>query len=128
MKNIFFLLIVLMAASCTQPETIYLDEIDISNMTSGWGKAKINKSITRAPITINGVEFERGIGTHATSAFLLDLGGNALEFSALVGVDDASVENGSIQFFLIGDRKIVWQSDIMTKGTDATDCRVTLKE
>ena len=127
MKNLIIILLVALAASCSQPETIYLDEIDITNMTSGWGTAKINKSITRAVISINGVEYERGIGTHATSAFLLDLGGNALEFSARVGVDDASVENGSIQFFLIGDREILWKSEIIKKGSDAVDCVVDIK-
>ncbi len=127
MKTLTILFLATLLISCSQPETIYLDELDLSSMTSGWGTPQINKSITNGPLLINGEEYKRGIGTHATSTFLIDLQGNALEFSARFGVDDASVENGSIKFYLIGDREIIWESDVMRKGSDARDCLVSLK-
>ncbi len=127
MKTLIIFLLATSLLACSQPETIYLDELDLSTMVSGWGTPQINKSISNGPLLINGEEFEHGIGTHATSTFLIDLQGNALEFSARFGVDDASVENGSIKFYLIGDKKIIWESDIMRKGADAQDCKVSLK-
>ena len=33
-------------------------------------------------------KFERGVGTHAISTFMIDLGGKGKRFSAYVGVDD----------------------------------------
>ncbi|MCD6346498.1 MAG: NPCBM/NEW2 domain-containing protein [Bacteroidales bacterium] len=126
-KTIIPLILILIISSCSKPETVYLDQIDLSEMTAGWGSPRINKSITDGPILINETEYERGVGTHATSTFLLNLHGSALEFTAKVGVDDASTEKGSIQFFLIGDKKVLWQSEVMKKGMDAVDCEVSLK-
>ena len=127
MKNFIIILLASTCIACSQKETIFLDEMDLSSMEAGWGTPQINKSITNGPLLINGQEFERGIGTHAVSTFLIDLQSNAIEFSARFGVDDASVENGSIQFYLIGDKKIIWESKIMKKGSDARDCVVSLK-
>ena len=107
MKTLTIFLLASIILSCSQPETTYLDELDLSTMVSGWGKPHVNKSITNGPLLINGQDFERGIGTHATSTFMLDLGGKAQTFSARVGLDDAAAENGSIQFYLIGDHKLI---------------------
>ena len=127
MKNLLTLLVLITAASCSQPDIIYLDEIDVSKWKSGWGKTQIKQSVTNGPILINGREFGRGIGTHSTSTFLLGLNGHGMEFSAVLGPDDASEGNGSIKFYVLGDKRILWESDIMTKGSDSTSCRVDLR-
>ena len=44
---------------------VQLDELDLGAMTAGWGKAQKNLSITQKPLAIDGVRFERGVGTHA---------------------------------------------------------------
>ena len=127
MKQVLIVFLAFATFACSQPETIFLDEMDLSTMVSGWGTPQINKSITNGPLLINGEKFDRGIGTHATSTFLVELDGKGVEFSARFGVDDASVENGSIKFYLIGDKKIIWESDVMRKGSDAKNCVVKLK-
>ena len=128
MKTLLFSLLVLFLASCSQPETIYLDEMDLSEMGSGWSYPKVNKSVTDNSLLINGEVYERGVGTHATSTFLIDLHGDATLFSALVGVDDASVVKGSIQFLLLGDGEVLWESPIMKVGMDPVSCAVSLKK
>jgi alpha-galactosidase len=126
MKVLIPAILLLIISSCSQPETVFLDQIDLTEMTVGWGSPKVGKSITDNPLLINGLEYEHGIGAHANSSFLLDLHGKAIEFSAKVGIDDESNENGSIQFYLIGDKQILWQSEVMRKGMDAVDCKVDL--
>lgn len=57
--------------------------LDSDNMSIGEGKG------TRNLITIAGVRYERGLGTHAAATFVFDLtGGSYASFSAVVGMDD----------------------------------------
>nr|NQU91773.1 NPCBM/NEW2 domain-containing protein [Bacteroidota bacterium] len=56
-----------------------------------------------------------------------DLHGTAKIFSAMVGVDDESGERGSVEFFVMGDKKILWQSGLMKKGDPAKAVEVDLK-
>ena len=38
----------------TQPEkTVWLDEMDLSTMETGWGSNHVKKSVDRNPLTIN---------------------------------------------------------------------------
>ncbi len=128
-NSFFFLaLFLLVFSACSKPEIIFLDELNLSDMTSGWGSAKANQSVTENPLSINGIEYDRGLGTHATSAFLLDLSGRAKFFTAKVGVDDAADSLASIQFFVLGDGEILWKSKIMNMGMDAEDCTVSIKK
>ncbi len=118
---------VLLLASCSTPQQIYLNEIDLSTVGVGWGQARVNQSITENPLRINEVQFEQGIGVHATSTFLLELDGKATEFAAKVGVDDAADTPASVQFFVLGDGDILWESEPMKKGMSAQDCQVNIK-
>lgn len=57
--------------------------LDSDNMSIGEGPK------TRNLITISGVRYERGVGTHAAATFVFDLtGGNYASFSAVAGLDD----------------------------------------
>lgn len=131
MKNLIryscLTLIILSIYSCSSPETIYLDQMDLSEMTSGWRSPIVKQAITENPLSINGEEFTNGVGTHATSTFLIDLKGDAKTFTAYVGVDDASDTPASIQFFVLGDGEILWESQVMKIGMEAELCEVSLK-
>ncbi len=129
MKKLFLLLIGVMTLVACQQEThtLYLDQMDLSKMETGWGKNQINKSVEGNPLTIAGHVFDRGIGTHAVSKMMIDLHGNGKFFSASVGVDDESNEHASVEFFVLGDEKILWQSGLMKKGDDPKLAEVNLK-
>ena len=96
--------------SCSPPKSLHLAEMDLSQMSAGWGYSKKDQSVTESKLSINGKTYEKGIGTHAVSTFLLDLGSTAKRFEALVGVDDNSDEEASMRFYVIGDGEILWQS------------------
>lgn len=127
MKKFLPIVLFLMLAACSPTETIFLEELDLTSMSSGWGSPKANRSVTDNPLLINGQEFESGVGTHATSAFLIDLGGTCRTFSALVGVDDASDTLASVRFHVLGDGKLLWESEIMRKGMDAFPCQISIR-
>ncbi len=99
-------------ASAGDENKIWLDDTGVSRMRSGWGRASAKKSVGGGPLTIGGVKYGRGVGTHAESSYKVALGGNALEFSAMVGVDDdvrdASGEwRGSVVFKVFADDRLV---------------------
>jgi hypothetical protein len=62
--------------------------LDSDNMSIGEGPG------TRNLITINGVRYERGFGTHSAATFEYDLtGGNYVRFEAVAGMDDEKDHN-----------------------------------
>lgn len=118
MKNIIVILsIILFCFSCQQTKkTVYLDELDLDQMEIGWGTAQINKSVDGNPLIVLGQKFTRGVGTHAVSTMLIDLHGTADKITGFAGLDDECGEKASVEFIILGDKEILWQSDILTKG------------
>ena len=76
-------LIVQCTWSVCYAESIWLDELDLSKIRQGWGQAQKGHSVDGRALTIEGKTYERGIGTHATSIFTLDLHGSTKEFTTV---------------------------------------------
>ncbi len=128
-RLLFFIpILAFVTFSCnTELKRINVDEMDLSSMTTGWREVNTGKSVEENPLAIAGVAFEKGIGTHAISKFMLALDGKAVEFSAGVGVDDESGRDATVEFFVMGDKKILWQSGVMHKGDSVSRLKVSLK-
>ena len=109
-------------------QTNYLGNLDISQVTQGWGSPHADGSVAGGTLTIGGRQFAKGLGTHAYSEFILDLGGQGLSFSAQVGVDDeVGNGNGAVVFKVVGDaRKVLWQSKELHAGEAAVPVEVDL--
>ena len=107
-------------------ETVWLDQLDVRVAIQGWGDPHKNRSVDGHPLTLGGREFKRGFGTHAESILHVKLDGGAQKFSASVGVDDEVNKNpaSSVEFFVIGDGKELWRSQVMRAGDAATNCDV----
>ncbi|MEO7932633.1 MAG: NPCBM/NEW2 domain-containing protein [Chthoniobacterales bacterium] len=107
--------------------TVWLDDLDISEVTQGWGTARKNASVDGKPLRIAGRDYARGVGTHAESSVQIQLDGGAYEFAAHVGVDDeVKGRVSSVEFIVIGDSRELWRSGVMKAGDIARDCRVNL--
>ena len=89
---------------------VWLDELQVRKMTTGWGRPQAKKSIDGNPLKLDGKVFDRGVGTHSNSTFTLLLDGNVNNFQAVVGIDDEVGSNpqASVEFKLIGDGKLLW--------------------
>jgi hypothetical protein len=98
-------------------KTVWLDELDVSLSECGWNRTRRKRSVDGRPITMRGIVYERGIGTHPPGHFLLDLGGGSRRFTAAVGIDDETNGAGSAEFKVIGDGKLLWESGIV-RGRD----------
>lgn len=97
---------------------VYLSSLDLSQLTTGWGKPRADKSVDGNPLSIAGRKFDHGVGTHSVSNFRLDLATNATSFTAVVGVDDDVGARGWVEFTVIGDAKTLCRNGLR-KGGDA---------
>lgn len=111
--------------------TVWLDELDLSNVDQSAGSALANQSMWKTPLSIAGEKYDRGVGTHAASIFRVKLDGKTTRFSALAGIDDSAPEHelkqASAEFVIIGDGKIVWKSGIMHGGDKAKEVEISTK-
>jgi alpha-galactosidase len=109
-------------------ETVWLDELNLSVATQGYGEPQKNKSLDGHPMAIGGAHFTRGWGTHSEAMLRVDLGGGAQSFSASVGIDDEVNGNAasSVEFILVGDGKTLWQSGVMRANEAAKTFTVEL--
>ncbi|MCK5766635.1 MAG: NPCBM/NEW2 domain-containing protein, partial [Bacteroidales bacterium] len=60
-----------------------------------------------------------GVGTHAISKIMIDVHGTGERIKGAVGVDDECGEQASVEFFILGDKEILWESHRMVKGYEA---------
>jgi len=109
-------------------ETVWLDQLELRSAVQGYGDPHKNKSCDSNPLTIGGKVFQRGFGTHAEGLLHVKLDGGAQKFTASVGVDDEVNNNpaSSVEFFVIGDGKTLWNSGVMRAGDAAKTCDVDL--
>lgn len=128
-KQIMLLVILTISWKCQAEEVkeIWLDELgESSYYIQDWGLPRINKAVTMTPLTVKGIVYERGIGTHAISRMLFDIGKKAKTLSGLAGADDNTPFACNLQFKILGDRKELWRSGIMRKGDHAKPFNIDL--
>jgi len=108
-------------------QTVWLDQLDLSTATQGYGIPMKNRSIDNKVLTIAGKTFERGFGSHSESSLTILLNGKATEFTAQVGIDDeVAGHQPAAEFVVYGDNKKLWSSGVMRLGDVARPCSVNL--
>lgn len=104
--------------------TIYVSDLTWASAVNGWGPVEKDRSNGEEgagdglTLTLNGVTFAKGLGTHAFSDVRFALGGNCSTFEASVGVDD-EMAGGSVVFEVWTDGARVFSTPVMT-GASAT--------
>lgn len=88
-----------------------LTELPLISKRQSWGELQQNTSTNQNTLSINGALFGAGIGTHAYAVLEYDLGGKYSRFSAIWGHDDEEPNGDGLQFEVLGDGKVLWQSD-----------------
>ena len=126
MRKILFYVIFLLPVTLFS-QTIWLHDLDVSMMQQDWGAPQINKSVIGTELKVAGKKYEKGIGSHSISRFLLNLGGQATSFSGLAGADDNNDYYGDMEFRLIADQKVIWSSGVLRKGMAAVPFKVNLQ-
>ena len=112
-------LAVLLAAGWATAGEVWLGDLDLQNMSQGYGSPQKNKSVDKHPLQLAGQTYAHGVGTHAESIFEIDLRGGADRFTAVVGLDDEVKGSvGSVEFKVSADGKEVFTSGLKKPGME----------
>lgn len=102
---------------------VYASDLPWASQENGWGDAHRDISNgeqddgeTSGPITINGVEYAKGIGAHADSEIVIELDGLYERFISDIGLDDENT-GGSLEFLVYGDDVLLFESGQMGSGS-----------
>ena len=92
----------------------YLDDHAWVGATTGFGTIQTDASIKGNPITLRGTTYARGLGTHANSTIIYNLAGGYSLFTSDIGIDDEVSGHGSVDFQVLGDGKVLYDSGTVT--------------
>jgi glucose/arabinose dehydrogenase/endonuclease YncB( thermonuclease family) len=113
------------AALPTPPAgTTYVSDLNWTSMSNGWGPVEKDRSNGEQALgdgktlSIRGVTFPKGLGAHAASDVRYYVGGLCSAFNATVGLDDETINRGSVVFQVWGDGTKLFDSGLMN-GTMA---------
>lgn len=109
-----------------KPQVIWLDDLPIKSFSEGIPSVLAKTNAGGDSIRMNGKLFKHGIGVSSTSVLSFFLDGHATEFSAIVGVDDKGVKDLPLKFYVIGDRKVLFESGEMNLGDKPKNVKVNL--
>jgi beta-galactosidase len=104
---------------------VWVSDLPFLVADNGWGPVERDMSNGEQAagdgrtIAIGGVAYEKGIGAHAPSRVVVDLGGRCTSFRADVGVDDEMGGSGSVAFevWVDGERRAA--SGVLTGAAGA---------
>ncbi len=113
--------------ACQQKNTVWLDDLKIRTYSDGIPSVAAKTTAAGDTMQIAGNQYFRGVGVQTISALSFQLNGEALNFTAEVGVDDTGNPEIPVQFYVIGDRKILFESGEMHVGDAPKKVNVELK-
>ena len=70
-------------------------------------------------MSIAGVPYDKGIGTHAPSELVIDLQGRHKKFTSMVGIDGGADSRGSVVFKVLIDGREAFASGVLRQGNPA---------
>jgi hypothetical protein len=110
-------------AIALEPEWISLAELTPENTKVGFHNFQSGKlAIEGKPIKVKKVAVRDGLYAHAPSEILYDISGKGFKsFKGKAGLEDNSW--GEVRFKIIGDGKILWESEIVKKEKPQRDAK-----
>lgn len=94
---------------------------DILMTKQVYGQCHRDLSVEGHPLTIAGVTFSTGIGTHATSMIPITVPEGATSLSGACGIDDEITgDSATVIFRVLSGSEVLWYSKVMQKGDSAS--------
>jgi beta-galactosidase GanA len=97
-----------------------VSDLPFLSATNGWGPVERDMSVggnqagDGEPISLNSVQYAKGLGTNSVSDVQLYLDGRCSTFTATVGVDDEVAGAGTVTFSVIADGTTLTTTPILT--------------
>jgi chitodextrinase len=116
--------LIVKTAQCSASNA-FLSDLNWASMTNGFGPVEKDKSNGDGgnndgnTITLNGITYTKGLGTHANSTIIYNLNGQYSRFKSAIGLDDeVDFQNqGSVVFMVYTDNNLIYTSPTMTKNS-----------
>lgn len=105
---------------------IWLDDLNIPGFSEGIPAVVVKRSASNDSIELNSIKYGRGLGVHSTSILYFLMDGHAVNFSAMVGADDKANPAMITKFYVIGDKKVLFESGDMKAGDKPKTVNVDL--
>src|SRR6185312_6352977 len=87
---------------------VYVSDLTWVSGTTGFGTIQLDKSVNSNPLKIRGTTYAKGLGVHAVSQIVYNIGGQYSNFVTDIGVDDEEIGNSaSVIFQVLGDSNAV---------------------
>lgn len=106
---------------------IFLDELSVPVFSQGIPSVVLKTVPGGEPFRLNGKTYARGLGTQSTSILFFQMDGKAVSFTATVGVDDYANKELVSRFYVVGDKKILFESGPMHAGDPSKKIEIDLK-
>jgi hypothetical protein len=102
------------------PASMSLTSIEPVRSTGRWRGYEIDEMLSAGPLAIGTNTYDQGLSSFANAEAEFDLKGLFDTFSATIGVDKSSGSgtNATIEFFVVGDGKELWNSGQMKSGDE----------
>ncbi len=124
-----FLLFIILSPDLFAQKTsdVWLDDLLIPTFSEGIPSVNQKTNGGGEPMQLNSVGYQRGLGVHSTGVLFFLMNGKAIEFTAVVGADDKANKAMITKFYVIGDRKILFESGEMKVGDSPKKVSVNLQ-
>jgi len=128
-KTWLVLLISIFVSSRTYTQSlkkVWLDDLDIQSFSQSIRPVQAKTNYSHDSIYINGNFYKRGIGAQSVCILFFQLNKHAKRFTTIVGADDKGNKDIAVNFYVIGDRKILFESGEMKIGDAPKNVTVDL--
>ncbi len=116
-KAIILVCLILSFGACSEnTNTIWLDDLNMPEFSEGISSVTVIRPESEDTISMANATFTRGIGVRYIGVIPFYLDGNARQFTAEVGTANTSADANPVKFYVIGDRKILFESDETRAG------------
>jgi hypothetical protein len=85
-----------------------------------------DRNVFNQPLTLDGRQYEKGLGVHARSELTYALDGQYAAFAATIGIDDAARPAGDVEFRILVDGQEAYTSGPITGRDQARAIHVSL--
>jgi len=108
-------------------QPISLTEFEPISSYQDWGDLGINKSVGGNSLTVGGVEYEKGLGTHTVSEHKYAIKGAYSYFETDFGLDDEADCEGNVAVFIVkGDGQELYKSALIKIDQAAIHIKVQI--
>ena len=122
-----FLMMISAGLMAQKTSEVWLDDLAISTFSEGIPSVNVKQNGGGEPMQLAMVNYQRGLGIHSTGVLYFLLNGNAIDFTAMVGADDKANKTMITKFYVIGDKKILFESGEMKVGDAPKKVSLSLK-